>query len=106
VKRNKQVKFGTFKCQCGCGQTFTAEYVTRTPRYVDKKHRNKILAKRKAEQREVKQKELWRLYRERRAQLRRVGVKSSKALDLGVIGTEREFSALLRHFERQVKNDD
>ena len=45
--REVQTKYGTFRCQCGCGQTFAAEYKTRQPIYANKKHRDYALARRK-----------------------------------------------------------
>lgn len=106
MKRSRQVKFGTFTCQCGCGQKFTAEYITRTPQYVDKSHRNKVLAKRKADKREASHKELFAKYKQRRAELRKLGVKNKTALNYCVIGTDREFNSLVKVLERTVRSDD
>lgn len=38
-KATRQV--GTFVCQCGCGETFTAEYVTTKPKYKNETHRKR-----------------------------------------------------------------
>lgn len=75
VKRNRQVKFGTFKCQCGCKEDFTAEYITRAPQYKDKKHRLRKLAANKAAARAAKTKDLFKEYKARRAFFRRLGAK-------------------------------
>jgi hypothetical protein len=32
-------RVGLFVCECGCGQTFFANYRTRMPRYANKTHR-------------------------------------------------------------------
>jgi hypothetical protein len=65
IMRSKTVKTGTFKCQCGCGQTFIGTYTTRAPMYADKKHRNRVLAARKAAKREEISKELWKVRKAR-----------------------------------------
>lgn len=41
-------KIGTFRCQCGCGQTFTAGYKTKTPKYLNATHRQRAYRARKA----------------------------------------------------------
>jgi len=35
----KEGRVGVFLCECGCGQTFFANYKTRHPRYANKTHR-------------------------------------------------------------------
>lgn len=104
MKRNRQIKFGTFKCQCGCGATFTANYITRAPRYLDKHHRNKKLAQNRAAARAKKQKALLAAYKERKAALRKVGIKSAKALGFSETFTDKEFSAILKRLETYYEN--
>lgn len=37
--KERHVKMGTFVCQCGCGERFTAAYVTRRPKFKNNAHR-------------------------------------------------------------------
>lgn len=36
---HRRGRVGLFECECGCGQTFFADYKTRQPRYYNKAHR-------------------------------------------------------------------
>jgi len=36
---HRQGRVGLFECECGCGQTFFADYTTRQPKYYNKTHR-------------------------------------------------------------------
>lgn len=103
MKRNRQVKFGVFVCQCGCGQEFTAEYITRKPIYMDNKHRNKVLARNKAVAREKRHKELFAAYKQKRKEI----MKARREGRFDAISTEnlkqKDFEALidlvLPHFD-------
>jgi len=105
VKRNRQVKFGVFKCQCGCGEDFTGEYVTRAPRYKDKKHRNRKLAANKAAARVAKSKELFRLYKERRIALRAAGIKSKRLIEFASVLPNPDYTLVFRDLLRHVPQD-
>lgn len=39
--KTKKVHVGTFVCQCGCGEKFTAEYITTRPKYKNETHRKR-----------------------------------------------------------------
>lgn len=94
MKRNRQKRFGTFVCHCGCKQTFTAEYTTRAPQYLDRKHRNKKLAENKQKSREAKTKELFRLYKSRRAAFTKLGFKGITATRLAKALDDKDFAKL------------
>ena len=102
MKRNNQQRFGTFQWQCGCGETFTSAYKTRAPQYKDKKHRNRKLAQNKAAAREAKSKELFKLYKERRAALKRAGVKSRRLIDFASVLPNPDYSLVFRDLTRHV----
>lgn len=103
MKRNRQVKFGAFKCQCGCGQDFTAEFITRPPRYRDKDHRNRKLAENKAKARAAKTKELFRLYKERKKILRAEGVKSKRLIEFAAVLPNPDYALVFKDITRHVQ---
>jgi hypothetical protein len=105
MKRNRQIKFGVFKCKCGCGEDFTGEYITRPPRYKDKKHRNRKLAQNKAASRAAKTKELFRLYKERRATLRAAGVKSKRLIEFAAVLPNPDYTLVFRDLTRHIPAD-
>lgn len=43
-------KIDTFRCQCGCGETFKASYKTKPPKYKNATHRQRVYRARKARQ--------------------------------------------------------
>jgi len=108
MKRNRQIKFGVFVCQCGCKQNFTAEYITRAPQYLDKKHRLKKLAENKAASRLEKTKELFRRYKARKAALRAAGVKSRRLIEFASVLPNVDYSLVFRDITRHVpeREDD
>jgi hypothetical protein len=105
MKRNRQVKFGSFKCQCGCGQDFTAEYITRAPQYLDKKHRNRKLAANKAAERAARTKVLFKLYKARRTALKQAGVKSKRLIDFASVLPNLDYSLVFRDLTRHIPAD-
>jgi len=105
MKRNRQVRFGTFKCQCGCGKDFTAEYITRAPQYLDRKHRNKKLAENKAAARAARTKELFKLYKARRSALKAAGVKSKRLIDFASVLPNPDYSLVFRDLTRHIPAD-
>lgn len=105
MKRNRQVKFGAFKCQCGCGEEFTKEYITRAPQYVDHKHRLRKLADNKRKSREAKTKELFRLYKDRRKALREAGIKSKRLIDFAAVLPNPDYTLVFRDITRHIPSD-
>lgn len=103
VKRNRQKRFGTFECKCGCKQTFTAEYTTRAPQYLDRKHRLSKLAKNKAEARAAKTKALFREYKARRAFFRKLGARPPVLEKLVKSFSEPEFMRVLSRLKESAQ---
>lgn len=108
MERNRQKKFGTFVCQCGCKQTFTGEYTTRAPMYLDRKHRLAKLAKNKAEARAKKTKQLFAEYKARRAAFTKLGFSGPLAARLAKAVKDKDFVKVCQAIQApklEAKND-